>query len=75
MTHLVRSNMAGTLLEILVKPHETVVVGQDVAVIESMKMHLQIQSDRAGRVGKIRVNAGEFVNDGDPLLELEVEGS
>jgi acetyl-CoA carboxylase biotin carboxyl carrier protein len=64
--------MAGTLLEVLVKPGDVVSEGQDVVMIESMKMHLSIQSDRAGKVAAVNVASGDFVNDGDPLLELEV---
>ena len=71
MSYVVKSNMAGTLLELLVKPGDAVTEGQDVAVIESMKMHLQIQSDRAGKVKAIRAKPGDFVNDGDALMELE----
>jgi acetyl-CoA carboxylase biotin carboxyl carrier protein len=71
MPHVVRSNMAGTLLELLVKPGDRVEEGQDVATIESMKMHLGLPSDRAGRVSALRAKPGDFVNDGDPILELE----
>ncbi|MFN0206001.1 MAG: biotin/lipoyl-containing protein [Planctomycetota bacterium] len=72
MKHTVRSNMAGTLLEMLVKPGDAVREGQDVAMIESMKMHLSIQSDRSGTVVETKVNPGDFVNDGDALMEIEV---
>jgi len=72
MTHVVRSNMAGTLLEFLVKTGDAVEEGQDVATIESMKMHLALQSDRKGRVAKLVVAPGAFVDDGAPILELEV---
>lgn len=72
MKYTVRSNMAGTLLEILVKPGDAVRDGQDVAMIESMKMHLSIQSDRSGKVIDTKVNPGDFVNDGDALMDLEV---
>lgn len=64
--------MAGTLLELLVKPGDSVAEGQDVVTIESMKMHLSIQCDRSGKVAEIKVNPGDFVNDGDALLELEI---
>lgn len=63
--------MAGTLLEVLVQKGDSIAEGQDVVTIESMKMHLSIQSDRAGKVADIKVNAGDFINDGDAILELE----
>lgn len=71
MKHTVRAAMAGTVLDVLVKPGDAVSAGQDIVMIESMKMHLSIQSDRAGKVTSVRVTAGDFVNENDPVLELE----
>ena len=67
----IRANMAGLVLEFLVQPGETVVVDQDVVMLESMKMQIPIQATAGGIVRTIRVNAGDFVDDGDVLLELE----
>jgi acetyl-CoA carboxylase biotin carboxyl carrier protein len=65
------SNMAGVVLEYLVKPGETVVVDQDVVVLESMKMQIPVQSTVSGIVKTLKVNEGDFVDDGDVLLEVE----
>ena len=43
----------------------------DVVMLESMKMQMYIQSETAGTVKAVKVNAGDFVNEGDPILELE----
>ncbi|HEU5379225.1 MAG TPA: biotin/lipoyl-containing protein [Ktedonobacteraceae bacterium] len=67
----IRSNMAGLVLEFLVQPGETVAVDQDVVMLESMKMLIPIQATTGGVVKATRVNAGDFVDDGDVLLELE----
>jgi len=72
MTHTVRASMAGTILEILVQPGAAVSEGQDVVMIESMKMHLPIQSDRGGTVKTVKIAIGDFVNEGDAVLELEL---
>lgn len=71
MLHTVRANMAGTIIEVLVKTGDIVADGQDIVMIESMKMQLAIQGDRAGKVITIRANAGDFVNDGDALVDIE----
>lgn len=68
---LIRSNMAGLVLEFLVQPGETVAVDQDVVMLESMKMQIPIQATANGVVKTVKVNAGDFVDDGDILLELE----
>jgi acetyl-CoA carboxylase biotin carboxyl carrier protein len=67
----IRSNMAGVVLEFLVQPGETVAVDQDVVMLESMKMQIPIQATASGTVKAVKVNAGDFVDDGDVLLELE----
>ncbi len=63
--------MAGVVIEILVKAGDQVTDGQEVAILESMKMQLPVQSTLAGKVSSIKVNSGDFVNEGDPLLDLE----
>jgi acetyl-CoA carboxylase biotin carboxyl carrier protein len=68
---LIRSNMAGLVLEFLVQLGEAVVVDQDVVMLESMKMQIPIQATVSGVVRTVKVNAGDFVDDGDVLLELE----
>ena len=65
------SNMAGVVLEFLVKQGEEISIDQDVVVLESMKMQIPVQSTVAGTVKAIRVNEGDFVDDGDILLEVE----
>ena len=65
------SNMAGVVLEFLVKPGEEIAVDQDVVMLESMKMQIPIQSTVNGVVKTIRVNEGDFVDDGDVLMEVE----
>ena len=63
--------MAGVVLEFLVQPGEEVTVDQDVVMLESMKMQIPVQSTVSGIVKTIKVNVGDFVDDGDVLLEVE----
>jgi acetyl-CoA carboxylase biotin carboxyl carrier protein len=67
----VSAMMAGTVIEILVKPGDAVSEGQDVVILESMKMQLPISSTLAGLVNEIKVTSGDFVNEGDPLVILD----
>jgi len=70
MKHVV-SNMAGVVLEYLVRPGDTIAVDQDVVTLESMKMQIPIQSTVSGTVKTLKVQEGEFVDDGDVLIEVE----
>ncbi len=65
------SNMAGVVLEFLVKPGEKISVDQDVVMLESMKMQIPVQSTIEGTVKEIKVHEGDFVDDGDVLLVIE----
>ena len=67
----VRSNMAGVVLELLVKPGEQISVDQDVVMLESMKMQIPVQSTVNGTVKTLKVSEGDFVDDGDVLMEVE----
>jgi acetyl-CoA carboxylase biotin carboxyl carrier protein len=67
----VTASMAGTVINVLVQAGEQVNAGQDVVVLESMKMEVPIQAEADGKVAEVKVNVGDFVNDGDVILVLE----
>lgn len=62
--------MAGNVYKILVKPGDQVEAGQNVVVLESMKMEISITSGTGGTVNKVNVSEGDFVDEGDLLIEL-----
>ena len=65
------ANMAGTIFKVLVTAGDEVEVGQDVIVLESMKMEIPLQAEVAGRVTAVHVEEGQFVNEGEILLVTE----
>lgn len=67
----ITSSMAGTVLNILVGNGDEISAGQEVLMLESMKMEIPIESQTTGKVSEVRVNIGDFVNEGDVLLVLE----
>lgn len=67
----VYASMAGNVWRIVVGVGDTVEEEQDVVILESMKMEIPIVSEEAGTVMKINVQEGDFVNEGDVLLEIE----
>jgi acetyl-CoA carboxylase biotin carboxyl carrier protein len=68
---LVRAPMAGIVARVLVQPGERVAPGQEVVVLESMKMEIPLTTEVAGTVQAVRAEPGAFVNEGDALLEIE----
>lgn len=67
----IESNMAGTVLNVLVSVGDQVNAGDQVVMIESMKMEIPMESTEAGVVKEIKVDVGDFVNEGDLLVILE----
>lgn len=69
----VAASMAGTVWKILVKPGDAVTAGQDVVILESMKMEIPVTAEQTGKVAAVKVSEGDFVNDGDVLVELSAD--
>ncbi len=67
----ITSSMAGNVWKILVKPGDKIDDEQEVVILESMKMEIPIEAERGGMVREIKVNEGDFVNQGDVLIMLE----
>ncbi len=57
--------------EVLVRPGDAVAAGDKLVLLESMKMVLSIQAPQAGTVAAVRCEAGQSVEPGVPLVELE----
>jgi acetyl-CoA carboxylase biotin carboxyl carrier protein len=68
---MVKSNMAGTVWKVLVQAGDKVEAGQDVLILESMKMEIPITAESGGTVKALKVKEGDFVNDGDLVVEFE----
>lgn len=67
----IEASMAGTIWKILVEAGDEVTAGQTVIILESMKMEIPLEAVVDGKVSSIHAAEGDFVNDGDVLLELE----
>ena len=67
---MVRAEMAGKVLEVCVAPGDAVEEDQDLVIIESMKMQIPVGSPEAGSVAKVFVAPEQFLNEGDPIVEL-----
>ncbi len=62
--------MPGTILDITVKPGDSVSAGQTICALEAMKMKNMIKSPRAGKVASVEVTAGQKVPFGAVIIRF-----
>ena len=58
-------------MSILVRPGDRVSAGDEVCVVEAMKMEQSIRSPRDGVIKAVHVQPLDTVSADDPLIELE----
>jgi dihydrolipoamide dehydrogenase len=63
------------VIELLVKPGDTVKVDQSLMTVESDKASMEIPSSHAGVVKELKVKIGDTVNQGSVILTLEASGA
>lgn len=68
---MIKSEMAGTVWKVLVKEGDQIEIGQEVVIIESMKMEIPVESEVAGVVKTVIAKPELFVNVDDDLVEIE----
>ena len=65
------SPMPGIVVSVAVKVGDQVVTGDEVCVMEAMKMQQVLRADWTGVVKAVHVQPGQQVLDGAPLIDLE----
>lgn len=65
--------MPGKILQVLVEPGQHVAGGDGLLILEAMKMEHRIAAAAAAVVRTVQVTAGQMVDDGALLLELEYD--
>ena len=68
---IILSFIPGTVLEIFIKPGQEVTKGEDLMILDAMKMKNKLKCPMDGRVKSIAANKGDKVSKGTVLLELE----
>ena len=63
------------VIELLVKPGDTVKVEQSLITVESDKASMEIPSSHAGVVKELKVKLGDKVSEGSVILTLEAAGA
>jgi 3-methylcrotonyl-CoA carboxylase alpha subunit len=66
----VKAPMPGKVLQVLVKPEQSVAAGDRLLVLEAMKMEQRLTAPLAGTIKAIHVREGDQVSDGAVLVEI-----
>jgi acetyl-CoA carboxylase biotin carboxyl carrier protein len=66
----IKSPVTGSVIEIRVAPGDAVADGDEVVILESMKMEIPVVSDYAGTVGEVLVEPKQRVQEDDVLIVL-----
>ena len=67
-----RTEITGNVWKVLKAPGDRVEEGDEIIVLESMKMEIPITASDAGVVREIRVQEGGTVTDGEVVATLDV---
>lgn len=65
------SYIPGVILDVMVKEGDTLAEGDEVIILEAMKMKNRIQTPVSGTVRKLHVKVGDCIPKGKLMLELE----
>ena len=63
--------MPGRIVLVKAEPGQVVAEGEELLVMEAMKMELSLKAPRAGTVAAVQATAGDFVESEVVLVRLE----
>ena len=63
--------MPGTIISFSIKEGDTIITGDEVCILEAMKMQQSLKAELSGIVKKINFQTGSQVATDDVLIELE----
>jgi acetyl-CoA carboxylase biotin carboxyl carrier protein len=65
------AQLSASVWQVRVEPGQQVAVGDTLVILESMKMEIPVEAERAGVVREVLVKPDDLVQQGDPLVTLE----
>jgi acetyl-CoA carboxylase biotin carboxyl carrier protein len=69
----VKAELSATVWKVQVELGSVVARGDELVILESMKMEIPVEAPRAGTVVEIRVAAEDHVSEGDVLVVLRTD--
>jgi len=69
----VKAPIPGVIIDVKVSAGDTVAYGQELCVLEAMKMKNSIRSGKAGIISKVMISVGDQVSQNQKLMEYRGE--
>lgn len=70
MPEVLRAELVGNVLDVMVHPGRRVSAGEPLVLLESMKMEIPVSSEVGGTVTQVPVQVGDVVQEGDVLAVI-----
>jgi acetyl-CoA carboxylase biotin carboxyl carrier protein len=67
----IRAPITGNVWKVVAQVGDEVEVEQVVAILESMKLEIPVESEVAGRITAVLVSEGDSIGEDDPMFEIE----
>jgi acetyl-CoA carboxylase biotin carboxyl carrier protein len=67
----VKSDVAGTVWEVVSKPGEALAAGATIMILESMKMEIPVEAPAKGKLTSLLVQKGDVVSEGQDLAIID----
>ncbi|MGO1166405.1 MAG: biotin/lipoyl-binding carrier protein [Janibacter sp.] len=71
MGHRIESELVANVLTVHVSAGEQVAVGDELVLLESMKMEIPVLAETPGLIADVKVSAGDVVQEGEVLVVID----
>jgi len=69
--HEVRAEITATVWQVIVEEGQLIAEGDEVVILESMKMEIPVVTEVPGVVRELHVDAGQTVHEGDLIALID----
>lgn len=71
MGHRIESELVANVLTVHVDEGQSVTAGDELVLLESMKMEIPVLAEGPGRITEVKVSAGDVVQEGEVLVIID----
>lgn len=71
MGHRIESELVANVIAVHVTAGQHVAVGDELVLLESMKMEIPVLTEASGVIAEVKVSAGDVVQEGEVLVVID----